>query len=61
MKDSSVVVETEIDFVLVATDVPPINHCGQISGFARVSASPFDFYSVLLIIILSGMGIPFFF
>lgn len=58
---SSVVLETEIDFALVATDVPPINHCGQISGFARVSVSPFDFYSVLLIITLSGMGILLFF
>lgn len=37
---SSVVVEAEIDFALVATDVPPINRCKQISGFGRVSASP---------------------
>lgn len=33
-------VHAEIDFALVATDVPPINERGQISGLAKVTVSP---------------------
>jgi len=54
-RERSSTVRAEIDFALVAIDVPPINR-GQISGFARVTAwvvSMRIFCSILSIITLS--------
>lgn len=62
-RERSSVIHAEIDFALVATDVPPINQRAQISGFCeghRVSARMWNFCSVLSIITLSGIALFFY-